>query len=101
MAPASALLVATPDIRRRLEARGFTNLAMWSRGVDTDLFHAADRRSTELARPIFAYIGRVAVEKNIEAFLELDLPGSKWGGGRRSWRAPRSSGATRRAGSSG
>ena len=77
-APASALLVATPDIRRRLEARGFTNLAMWSRGVDTGIFHADETRSGELPRPIFAYIGRVAVEKNIEAFLELDLPGSKW-----------------------
>lgn len=77
-APARALLVATPDIRRRLEARGFTNLAMWSRGVDTDLFRDTGSRSRELARPIFAYVGRVAVEKNIEAFLELDLPGIKW-----------------------
>jgi glycosyltransferase involved in cell wall biosynthesis len=77
-APASALLVATPDIRRRLEARGFTNLAMWSRGVDTDLFRDTEARSRELARPIFAYIGRVAVEKNIEAFLQLELPGVKW-----------------------
>jgi glycosyltransferase involved in cell wall biosynthesis len=51
---------------------------MWSRCVDTGLFHADEKRSGELPRPIFAYIGRVAVEKNIEAFLELDLPGSKW-----------------------
>jgi glycosyltransferase involved in cell wall biosynthesis len=77
-APASALMVATPDIRRRLEARGFTNLVMWSRGVDTDLFHADKCRSPDPDRPIFAYVGRVAVEKNIEAFLELDLPGDKW-----------------------
>jgi len=77
-APASALMVATPDIRRRLETRGFTNLVMWSRGVDTDLFRADPNRSLDLARPIFAYVGRVAVEKNIEAFLDLDLPGTKW-----------------------
>lgn len=77
-APASALMVATPDIRRRLEARGFANLAMWSRGVDTLLFNASQSRSANLQNPIFAYVGRVAVEKNIEAFLDLDLPGTKW-----------------------
>ena len=77
-APASALMVATPDIRRRLEARGFANLAIWSRGVDTKLFHAGDRAALDAQRPIFLYVGRVAVEKNIEAFLGLDLPGTKW-----------------------
>ncbi len=77
-APASALMVATPDIRRRLNARGFANLAMWSRGVDTELFHAGDHVALDDARPIFLYTGRVAVEKNIEAFLALDLPGTKW-----------------------
>jgi glycosyltransferase involved in cell wall biosynthesis len=77
-APASALMVATPDIRRRLEARRFTNLAMWSRGVDTELFHPGVRAASDVARPIFLYVGRVAVEKNIEAFLALDLPGVKW-----------------------
>jgi glycosyltransferase involved in cell wall biosynthesis len=77
-APASALMVATPDIRRRLAARGFAHLAMWSRGVDTMLFHAGERAPLEVKRPVFLYVGRVAVEKNIEAFLALDLPGTKW-----------------------
>ncbi len=77
-APASALMVATPDIRRRLEARGFTNLVMWSRGVDMGLFNAGAHTALDDPRPIFLYAGRVAVEKNIEAFLALDLPGTKW-----------------------
>ncbi|HQR10920.1 MAG TPA: glycosyltransferase family 1 protein [Casimicrobiaceae bacterium] len=77
-APASALMVATQDIRRRLESRGFTNLTMWSRGVDTELFHAGEHAELDDPRPIFLYTGRVAVEKNIEAFLALDLPGTKW-----------------------
>ena len=77
-APASALMVATPDIRRRLEARGFTNLAMWSRGVDSLVFKTGKHAMLDDPRPIFLYAGRVAVEKNIEAFLALDLPGTKW-----------------------
>jgi glycosyltransferase involved in cell wall biosynthesis len=77
-APASALMVATSDIRRRLEARGFTNCAMWSRGVDTEIFNAGEHAVVDDPRPIFLYAGRVAVEKNIEAFLALDLPGTKW-----------------------
>jgi glycosyltransferase involved in cell wall biosynthesis len=77
-APASALMVATPDIWRRLSVRGFANLAMWSRGVDTRLFHAADHTDLADPRPIFLYAGRVAVEKNLDAFLALDLPGTKW-----------------------
>jgi len=77
-APARALMVATPDIRRRLAARGFANLALWSRGVDTDLFRPSPRASFESRRPIFLYAGRVAVEKNLPAFLALDLPGVKW-----------------------
>lgn len=76
--PAKSLMVATPDIRRRLAERRFTNLAMWSRGVDTELFHDGERAATAVERPIFLYVGRVAVEKNIEAFLALDLPGAKW-----------------------
>jgi glycosyltransferase involved in cell wall biosynthesis len=76
-APASAVLVATPAIRGLLEARGFRNLADWSRGVDTDLFRPADRGFSDLPRPVFLYVGRVAVEKNLPAFLGLDLPGTK------------------------
>ena len=71
-------MVATPDVMRRLETRGFTNLAMWSRGVDLAVFNAGTHMALEDARPIFLYAGRVAVEKNIEAFLALDLPGTKW-----------------------
>ena len=77
-APAAALMVATPDVERRLAARGFTNLARWSRGVDTELFRPGPHASLDVPRPIFLYAGRVAVEKNIEAFLALDLPGTKW-----------------------
>ncbi len=75
--------VATPSLARDLAARGFGRLRPWSRGVDLDLFHpgAALRGEAEaweaLPRPIFLCAGRVAVEKNLEAFLALDLPGSK------------------------
>jgi len=77
-APARAVMVATPEIHRRLESRRFRNLAHWSRGVDTELFAPAPREALSARRPIFLYAGRVAVEKNLEAFLNLDLPGTKW-----------------------
>ncbi len=82
-APSSAVLVVSPSIRTELAARGFTNLAPWSRGVDISAFRPQPREETGDARPIWLYAGRVAIEKNIEAFLELDLPGTKWvvGGG--------------------
>ena len=71
-------MVATESLHRELEGRGFTGLRRWSRGVDLDLFAPEPRDAWEgLARPVFACIGRVAVEKNIAAFLSLDLPGSK------------------------
>jgi 1,2-diacylglycerol 3-alpha-glucosyltransferase/glucuronosyltransferase len=73
----SAVLVATPAIRELLEARGFANVTDWSRGVDLDLFQPADKRFTDFRRPVFLYVGRVAVEKNLPAFLGLDLPGTK------------------------
>jgi glycosyltransferase involved in cell wall biosynthesis len=76
-APSSAVLVATPAIRTLLEARGFRNLADWSRGVDAELFRPAEARFHDLPRPVFVYVGRVAVEKNLPAFLGLDLPGTK------------------------
>jgi len=75
--PAGAVLVATAAMRRRLEQWGFGNLATWTRGVDTELFAPAPRENLT-RRPIFLYAGRVAVEKSIEDFLKLDLPGSKW-----------------------
>jgi len=81
-APSAAVMIPTPEMHRRLEARGFANLAHWSRGVDNDVFAPAPQLNLP-GRPIFLYAGRVAVEKSIEDFLELDLPGSKWvvGGG--------------------
>ncbi len=78
-APSSAVLVATPAIRALLEERGFSNVADWSRGVDTDLFTPSNSnaRFEEYERPVFLNVGRVAVEKNLPAFLSLDLPGTK------------------------
>ena len=70
-------LVATERQRRELVAHGFRNLVLWSRGVDTELFRPRERRLFVARRPIFAYVGRVAVEKNVGAFLSLDLPGTK------------------------
>jgi len=74
---ASATMVSTPSLRSELETRGFANLCMWSRGVDTALFHPARAIRLDLPRPIFMNVGRIAVEKNLDAFLSLDLPGSK------------------------
>jgi glycosyltransferase involved in cell wall biosynthesis len=69
---------ATPSLREELARRGFTKLRPWTRGVDLDLFRSEPRDPWDgLARPVFLCAGRVAVEKNIEAFLRLDLPGSK------------------------
>src|SRR5262245_2239889 len=70
-------LVATEQQRRELVAHGFRNVVLWSRGVDTELFRPRGREHLSHARPIFAYLGRVAVEKNVAAFLDLDLPGTK------------------------
>ncbi|PXX49579.1 glycosyltransferase family 4 protein [Aquitalea magnusonii] len=75
----AATMVPTQSIADDLRARGFTKVVLWSRGVDTNLFTPGERdRLDESTAPRFVYIGRVAVEKNIEAFLKLDLPGSKW-----------------------
>jgi len=70
-------MVSTSSLARDLNARGFQNLLRWSRGVDHDLFTPEARKSLDFPRPIFLYAGRLALEKNIEAFLTLDLPGSK------------------------
>ncbi len=70
-------LVPTPSIQLRLEARGFQHTCIWPRGVDTKLFHPRGKGGLYLPRPIFMYMGRVAAEKNIAAFLQLELPGSK------------------------
>lgn len=74
---ATHCLVGTPHLKSVLERRGFTNIAVWPKGVDTALFHPSRRAATGHPAPVFLYVGRVAVEKNIEAFLDLDLPGTK------------------------
>jgi glycosyltransferase involved in cell wall biosynthesis len=76
-APATAMMVATPSLKHELEAHGFRNVRIWSRGVDVNAFRPADHGELPYPRPVWLYVGRVAVEKNIEAFLALDLPGTK------------------------
>jgi glycosyltransferase involved in cell wall biosynthesis len=77
---AEAVMVPTEVVRRDLIANGFpaSKVVMWSRGVDLEVFKPGAAMPHDLTRPIFLYVGRVAVEKNIEAFLRLELPGSKW-----------------------
>jgi len=74
---AAMTMVATGSLYNELAARGFRKLGFWGRGVDTGLFEPDHPAHLDLPRPIFMTMGRVAVEKNIEAFLSLDLPGSK------------------------
>ncbi|MCP5411882.1 MAG: glycosyltransferase family 1 protein [Alphaproteobacteria bacterium] len=75
--PATAIMVATNSLRADLQAHGFRNIRIWSRGVDVERFHPIDGARPDTADPVWLYVGRVAVEKNIEAFLRLDLPGTK------------------------
>jgi len=75
--PATAMMVATPTLQHEMEGRGFKNLKIWSRGVDTAQFRPMPDHHLPYPRPIWLYVGRIAVEKNIEAFLKLDLPGTK------------------------
>ena len=74
---AATTMVATNSLRQELTERGFRRLGAWTRGVDTTLFNPDEPAKLDLPRPIFMTVGRVAVEKNLEAFLALDLPGSK------------------------
>jgi glycosyltransferase involved in cell wall biosynthesis len=71
-----AVMAATPALANELRGRGFRNVVLWPRGVDTTLFRPRDVDLCQ-PKPVFVCVGRVAVEKNLEAFLELDLPGSK------------------------
>ncbi len=71
-------MVATASLQKELEERGFKNLVRWSRGVDIERFRPQPQNALQGERPAFLYLGRVAVEKNIEAFLQLDLPGRKY-----------------------
>ncbi len=74
---AARTLVRTETQINLLAERGFTNLAVWPGGVDTTLFRPREREAFDLPRPISLYMGRVSLEKNIESYLDLDLPGSK------------------------
>lgn len=73
---AAGTFVATRSVTSELKKRGFERLMLWSRGVDTDLFRPRKLRLFG-GGPVFLYVGRVSVEKNIKAFLDLDLPGRK------------------------
>jgi glycosyltransferase involved in cell wall biosynthesis len=72
-----AVMAATPALATELRMRGFRNVVLWPRGVDTGQFYPRAGADLGLPRPVFLCVGRVAVEKNLEAFLDLDLPGTK------------------------
>lgn len=77
--PASAVLAPTPAIVQDLQARRFMHVTHWSRGVAHDIFYPRiEQKPASKDNPIFLYAGRLAIEKNVEAFLRLDLPGQKW-----------------------
>lgn len=75
--PAAAVMVSTATVEGELIAHGFERIVRWGRGVDLSLFHPRRESVLDLPRPIFLSVGRVAVEKNLDAFLSLRLPGSK------------------------
>ena len=81
--PSGRLMVATPTMREELERHGFHNISLWTKGLDTQMFHPRRPDANEpdifegLERPVWLNVGRVAVEKNVEAFVGLDLPGTK------------------------
>jgi len=72
----AGVMVATPSLAEELAGLGFDRILPWTRGVDTTMFAPRPVRRFGEA-PVFLYVGRVAVEKNIQAFLDLDLPGKK------------------------
>jgi glycosyltransferase involved in cell wall biosynthesis len=74
---AAVTMVSTASLMTELSRRGFRNLGLWTRGVDTSMFKPDRAIDLALPRPVFLCVGRIAVEKNLEAFLSLDLPGSK------------------------
>jgi len=73
----SAVMVSTDSLKKDLERRGFVNLVKWTRGVDTNLFKPPVKPKPKAKIPMFLYVGRVSVEKNIEAFLDLDVKATK------------------------
>lgn len=76
-APSSAVLVPTEGMQAILRGHGFRNLRAWTHGVDLGLFRPVEGADAGLPRPVWLYVGRISWEKNLEAFLGLDLPGSK------------------------
>lgn len=77
--PAKAVMVSTDSVIAELQVKGFSNLVKWSRGVDMELFDAGlPRPGRDDTDPVFLYVGRISVEKNLQAFLDLPLPGEKW-----------------------
>lgn len=81
--PARRTMVSVPSLCEELQERGLRHLVVWSRGVDLNVFQPRDKHFLEGERPLFMYMGRVALEKSVEEFLRLDLPGCKYvvGGG--------------------
>src|SRR5262245_62387768 len=76
-APGAAVMAATPTLAGELAMRGFNNVKLWPRGVDAELFCPRTGVDLKLPRPIVLTVGRLPVEKNLEAFMALDWPGSK------------------------
>ncbi|WP_394562032.1 glycosyltransferase family 4 protein [Aquipseudomonas alcaligenes] len=72
--PSQAVLVSTERLREEFASQGLGRLRLWRKGVDTSLFQPRPR---EEGQPVFLYVGRLAAEKNLRAFLDLDLPGEK------------------------
>jgi glycosyltransferase involved in cell wall biosynthesis len=75
-APSAAVMAPTPTIAADLTRRGFPRVRLWTRGVNHAIYRPRSNRALDLPRPIFLSVGRVSVEKNLEALLDLDLPGS-------------------------
>jgi glycosyltransferase involved in cell wall biosynthesis len=76
-AAAQSCMISTQSVQNELAARGFNNLVRWRRGVDTQLFRPQSKDFLALPRPVAAYVGRVAVEKNVSAFLRMPWSGTK------------------------
>jgi glycosyltransferase involved in cell wall biosynthesis len=74
---ARACMVSTRSVQKELEQWGFRNVVRWQRGVDTRLFRPQPKQFLDLPRPIAVYVGRLAVEKNVDAFLEMAWVGTK------------------------
>jgi glycosyltransferase involved in cell wall biosynthesis len=74
---AAVVMAPTPTVEEELRAQSVGNIGRWSRGVDTTVFQPSEPLRLDVPGPVFLYVGRVSVEKNIRAFLQLDLPGTK------------------------